>query len=382
MKKVSILGSTGSVGKATLEVIRRYPGRFRVVGLATGKNIHLLKEQIEEFRPSVVAVADTEGAERLRREVSGVKVLSGHEGLNEVATHPEVDMVISAISGSAGLIPTYEAIRASKAIGLANKETLVMAGNLVMSEVKRRGVLLIPVDSEHSALFQCLENRDRSTVRRLILTASGGPFRELPEERMRCVTVTEALNHPIWKMGKKITIDSATLMNKALEVIEAHFLFDFPAESIEVVIHPESVVHSLIELADGSLIAHLSVPDMKGPIAYALSYPERLSDVLPGCKLTELRRLSFERPDLQRFPCLGYAYTALRMGGTATTVLNAANEMAVEAFLQGVISFMDIPVIIEEILSAHSPKAIQTLDDVFDADRWARQRFEEVLQRH
>jgi 1-deoxy-D-xylulose-5-phosphate reductoisomerase len=380
MKKVSILGSTGSIGRSTLEVIRKYPNRFEVVALSTGRNIELLLEQIREFRPKIVAVSDHERAETLRTHISDVEVLSGVDGLLSVASFQEADFVVSAISGSAGLLPTLQAIRAGKTIGLANKETLVMAGEIVKRELQLYNSKLIPVDSEHSAIFQCLEGRDLSTVRRLILTASGGPFRELSAEQMNNIGVADALNHPTWNMGKKITIDSATLMNKGLEVIEAHFLFDVSPDAIEVIIHPQSIVHSLVEFIDGSILAQLSIPDMKGPIAYALSYPERLESILQECSLTEIGTLIFEEPDIHRFPCLGYAYEALRLGGTAPTVLNAANEMAVDAFLRGIIPFVKIPVIIEKILHAHTPQSINTLEDVLEADRWARRKFNEIVE--
>ncbi len=379
MRKVTVLGSTGSIGTAALEVIRKYPGRFRVVGLTSGRNIDLLEKQIEEFDPLVVAVADGAEAERLRLRTVGREILSGPEGIRDVAAHPEADFVLSAISGSAGLLPTMAAIREGKIIGLANKETLVMAGPLVREAVARYGSELIPVDSEHSAIFQCMRGHERSDVRRLVLTASGGPFRGLRMEDFKDIKPEDALNHPTWRMGKKITIDSATLMNKGLEVIEAHYLFDFEPRDIEVIIHPQSIVHSLVEFTDGALMAHLSLPDMKGPISYALSYPERLGGVLGTCRLYELGPLTFERPDVERFPCLGHAYDALRAGGTATAVLNAANEMAVEAFVEGHITFQQIPVIIGKTLDAHEPVPLTDMETVVEADSWARKKFRELL---
>jgi len=378
MKNITILGSTGSIGTATLEVIRRYPDRFRVVGLTTGRNIGLFRRQIEEFRPHVVAMADDAGAAQLRETTASVEILSGPDGIRRVAAYHGADFVLSAISGSAGLLPTLSAVMEGKTIGLANKETLVMAGPLVNKAVAEHGATLIPVDSEHSAIFQCMHGHKRSDIKRLILTASGGPFHGRKTEDLGDIRPEEALNHPTWQMGKKISIDSATLMNKGLEVIEAHYLFGFAPRDIDVVIHPQSIVHSFVEFIDGALIAHLSRPDMKGPIAYALSYPERLEGVLAPCRLHELGVLTFEMPDLERFPCLGYAYDALDAGGTATAVLNAANEMAVEAFIEGRITFHQIPVIIKKMLDAHKPVPLDDIETVLSADGWARRMFREV----
>ncbi|MEC4684540.1 MAG: 1-deoxy-D-xylulose-5-phosphate reductoisomerase [Nitrospirota bacterium] len=379
MKNITILGSTGSIGTATLEVIRRYPDRFRVVGLTAGRNIELFQRQIEEFRPLVAAVADDAEAGRLRENTGFREVLSGPEGIQEVAAYPGADFVLSAISGSAGLLPTLSAIMEGKTVGLANKETLVMAGPLVNEAVAKYGARLIPVDSEHSAIFQCMHGYNSSDIRRLILTASGGPFHGRKADDLREIKPEEALNHPTWQMGKKITIDSATLMNKGLEVIEAHYLFGFASHDIDVIIHPQSIVHSLVEFLDGALIAHMSHPDMKGPIAYALSYPERLEGVLAPCHLYELGALTFERPDIERFPCLRYAYEALNAGGTTTAVLNAANEMAVEAFMEGRITFHQIPVIIEKVLNAHEPVSLKDIETVMLADEWARRKFRELV---
>ncbi len=380
MKNITVLGSTGSIGTAALEVIRRYPDRFRVVGLAAGRNIELFQRQIEEFRPHVAAVADEAEAGKLRENTGLVDILSGPGGMQDVAAYPGADFVLSAISGSAGLLPTLSAIMEGKTVGLANKETLVMAGPLVNEAIAKYGARLIPVDSEHSAIFQCMHGYDSSDIRRLILTASGGPFHGRKSDDLRDIKPEEALNHPTWQMGKKITIDSATLMNKGLEVIEAHYLFGFAPQLIDVIIHPQSIVHSLVEFLDGALIAHMSHPDMKGPIAYALSYPERLEGVLAPCHLYELGSLTFERPNIKRFPCLGYAYEALNAGGTATAVLNAVNEMAVEAFVEGRITFHQIPVIIERVLNAHEPVSLKDIETVIRADDWARRKFRELVE--
>jgi len=381
MKKVTILGSTGSIGRSALDVIRQYPDRFKVVGLAAGRNISLLKDQIEEFRPEVVALSDADSVVKLKEIVKIERVFSGPEGVQEVAAYPDADFVLSAISGSAGLLPTFAAIKAGKTIGIANKETLVMAGSLVNEAVKEYGASLLPVDSEHSALFQCMHGHNISEINRLILTASGGPFREKSMKALKEVGPDEALSHPTWQMGDKITIDSATLMNKGLEVIEAHYLFGFTSEGIEVVIHPQSIIHSLVEFRDGTMIAHLSNPDMRSPIAYALSYPERLDGVLKKCNLYAIGSLTFEEPDMERFPCLRLAYEALDMGGTATAVLNAANEMAVAEFLKRNISFTQIPLLIERVLESHRPEPLNDMETVQRADSWAREKFMEALGR-
>lgn len=378
MKNIAVLGSTGSIGRATLDLVRSFPGRFRVVGLTAWENVSLLKEQVDEFNPSLVAIAGREDP-----AFSGAvacEVLYGIGGIQEVAAHPDVDFVLSAISGAAGLLPTMAAIYEGKTIGLANKETLVMAGNVVNREVLRCGARILPVDSEHSAIFQCLQGQRRSDVKRIILTASGGPFHDMGVDELRDVTPEEALKHPTWKMGKKITIDSATLMNKGLEVIEAHFLFGLDPGRIEVVIHPQSVIHSIVEFRDGSMIAQLSLPDMKGPIAYALSYPDRLDNVVRNCSLHEVGTLTFGKPDTERFPCLGLAYDSLTMGGTAPTVLNASNEVAVGAFIRGIIPFAGIPVIIKKVLGVHDAVAAEDIDTVLWADDWARKKTEELLK--
>ncbi len=377
MKKVVILGSTGSIGRSTLNVIRMFPDRFKVVGLTAGSNLDLLNEQIEEFSPEVVAVS--EGADNLKNK-KNTRVLAGMSGICEVASSYDADIVISAISGSAGLLPTLSAIQSGKTVGLANKETMVMAGDLVLREAARTGAKLIPVDSEHSAIFQCLQGHPRKEVRRVILTASGGPFRGKSLASLEDVKPEDALAHPTWNMGRKITIDSATLMNKGLEVIEAYYLFGFSPDQIDVVIHPESIVHSFVEFHDGMMLAQVSVPDMKGPIAYALSYPERLNGIIRECNLPELGTLTFQKPQNDVFPCLDLAYQALRKGGSAPLILNAANEVAVAGFLDGVISFNQIPVIINKVMDSLTPGMVSGIDEVLNLDKEARKRAEEFVR--
>ncbi len=379
-KRVVILGCTGSVGTSALEVVRRFKDRFEVLALGAGSNVDAIVAQAREFSPRFVCLYDHNAANQLRAILQDTEVLSGIDGLKQIAVLEEADFVLAAISGSAGLLPTFEAIKAGKTIGLANKETLVMAGEIVMATAAQTGSTLIPVDSEHNAIFQCLEGKEPSTVQRIFLTASGGPFRKTPAEQLHQVTPSQALNHPTWTMGKKITIDSATLMNKGLEVIEAHHLFSLSPDKIKVLIHPQSIVHSIVEFIDGGMIAQMSVPDMKGPIGHAMAWPERLPGVLPRCNLVEIGGLEFEAPDTERFPCLALAYEALKMGGTAPAVLNAANEMAVDAFLQDRISFVDIPVIIEKVLSVHEPGPVLSIEAVLEADRWARTKFREILE--
>ncbi|MFQ6673070.1 MAG: 1-deoxy-D-xylulose-5-phosphate reductoisomerase [Candidatus Tectimicrobiota bacterium] len=373
-RPLAILGSTGSIGASTLDVVAAHPEEFPVAGLAAGGNVELMAQQIVQYRPKLVALSDEEAAERLRERVRGwgVEVRGGPEGVCEVATMEDVATVVAAIVGAQGLVPTLEAIRAGKTVALANKEILVCAGALVVQEAAGRADL-VPIDSEHSAIFQCLAGEDRSAVRRLILTGSGGPFHGRSLEEMATVTAQEALAHPNWEMGPKVTVDSATLMNKGLEVIEAHWLFGLPPERIEVVIHRQSIVHSLVEFVDGSLLAQLGPSDMRPPIAYALSYPRRLASSQPSLSLVDIGQLSFERPDEGTFPCLGYAYEALSRGGTMPAVLNAANEVAVQAFLEGAIGFLDIPRLIRAAMDRHEPQAVTRLEVVLEADRWARQ---------
>ncbi len=351
-----------------------------MAGLAAGGNVELMVGQIAEHQPKLVALSDEEAADRLREQVRGtnVAVRGGPEGVLEVATMEGAETVVAAIVGAQGLLPTLEAIRAGKTVALANKEILVCAGALVVSEAAGRGNL-IPIDSEHSAIFQCLAGQDRSAVRRIILTGSGGPFRGSSPEEMAGVKAQEALNHPTWEMGPKVTIDSATLMNKGLEVIEAHWLFGLPPERIEVVIHRQSIVHSLVEFTDGSMLAQLGPTDMRLPIAYALSYPRRMALNQPSLSLVEIGQLSFEQPDEEAFPCLKYAYEALERGGTLPAVLNAANEVAVQAFLEGAIGFLDIPRLIRAAMDGHQPKPVTSLDVVMEADRWARRLTHEAV---
>ncbi|MBF0539106.1 MAG: 1-deoxy-D-xylulose-5-phosphate reductoisomerase [Nitrospirae bacterium] len=389
MKHISILGSTGSIGKSALSFIGKHRDRFKVVGLTANSSIETLKQQIIEFRPEVVAVVQQDAARELSRWVTQmpdatpdtppVQVLTGQEGCCDVAAYSKAEFVISAIVGSSGLRPTLAAIRANKHIGLANKETLVMAGSIVMAEVKRHNVNLFPVDSEHSAIFQCLEGYNVNDVNRLILTASGGPFFGKTTLELQDVSVEEALKHPSWSMGSKITVDSATLMNKGLEVIEAHHLFGFDHDRIDVLVHPQSIVHSLVEFNDGAMLAQLSLPDMRGPIAYALSYPERVPGVLNRCRLEEIRSLNFYPPDKETFPCLSYAYDALREGGTMPAALNAANEAVVELFLVNAIRFNQIPAIINDVMSRHKTVACDDLEVIFEVDRWARSTVAELI---
>jgi 1-deoxy-D-xylulose-5-phosphate reductoisomerase len=381
MKNLAILGSTGSIGVSTLDIVAAHPDRFRVVSLSAGNNLDRLEEQIRRFRPRIVSVVQPEAARDLRQRLGSdaPEVVSGVEGLIACSTHGQVEMVLSAIVGAAGLVPTMAAIESGKDIALANKETLVTAGPLVMEAVARQGVKLYPVDSEHSAIFQSLEGHRRSDVRRLILTASGGPFRNRPLSELGRVTPEDALAHPNWSMGRKISIDSATMMNKGLEIIEACWLFDLPPEKVAVHIHPQSIVHSMVEYIDGAVIAQLGIPDMKTPIAYALSYPDRLPLDLPPLDLCALKTLTFEEPDQEKFPCLALAYRAARTGGTAPAVLNAANEVAVEAFLLGRIGFLDIAAVIRRVLDRHSPLELEHIDTALRADRWGRQEARLVI---
>ncbi len=381
MKSIAVLGATGSIGVSTLQVVQEFPERFRVAALTGGRNIDLLREQALCHRPDCVAVLTEPDAEALRRQLAGedIEVLSGVEGLIHCATLASVDLVVAAIVGAAGLVPTMAAVCADKDIALANKETLVMAGGLIMKEVRRRRIRLLPVDSEHSAIFQALSGQRREDVKRLILTASGGPFRDLDQNALRKVTPAAALAHPNWAMGRKISIDSATLMNKGLEVIEAHWLFAMPASMIDVHIHPESIVHSMVEYIDGSVIAQMGIPNMKTPIACALSWPERLPLAQQPLDLCALSTLRFSRPDSIRFPCLQLAYTALAAGGTMPAVMNAANEVAVAAFLGHRLAFVDIARVIGRVMDLHQLQPVQTVEGVLQADRWGRQQAQELI---
>ena len=381
MKRLAILGSTGSIGCSALAVVDAHRDKLQVVSLAAGDNDARLAEQIEKYRPDAVAMATGDAVDRLR--ASGVRlpiVGTGTPGLIAVATHPHVDIVLCASSGTAGLEAVLAAIEAGKTIALANKEVLVMAGALVTAAARIHGVTILPVDSEHNAIHQCLHGRDVREIRRLILTASGGPFRDYGRDALERVTPEAALRHPTWQMGRKITIDSATLMNKGLEVIEAHWLFGVSADQIDVVIHPQSVVHSMVELTDGSIIAQLGVTDMRLPIQYACSYPDRWSAPLPSLDLARCGRLDFLEPAHDRFPALGLAYRAMRAGGSVPVVLNAANEVAVETFLEGKLGFMAIPRVIEKTMDAHELVDVDTLRVVRSVDAWARQHAVEVAR--
>jgi 1-deoxy-D-xylulose-5-phosphate reductoisomerase len=384
MKRIGILGSTGSIGRSALDFIGRHRDAFRVTVLTAGKNIALLEKQIHAFLPEIVAVADRSAAGELQKRIgkkraSSLAILSGQDGVAEAAAYKRSDFVLSAIVGAAGLMPTLAAIRAGKTIGLANKEALVMAGRIVMREAKKYGSKILPVDSEHSAVFQCIEGHRRSDVRRIILTASGGPFAGRQKGELKDITPEDALRHPSWKMGKKITIDSATLMNKGFEVIEAHHLFGLPSQGIDVIVHPQSIVHSIVEFNDRSCIAQMSMPDMKGPISYALTYPGRFGDVVSGLSLHEIGSLTFKKPQHRCFPCLSYAYKALEAGGTMPSVLNAANEVAVEAFLNREIQFTEIPVVIRKTMDLHTVRTDKNLNAILDADRWAREKAKGIV---
>lgn len=382
MKTIAILGSTGSVGATTLDIVNRFPERFRVVAMAAGHNVELLAEQVRRFDPELVSVATPQLARELASRVKPKRpqILSGSEGAVEVATHPRAQLVMSALVGALGLRPTLAAIRSGKDIAFANKEVLVVAGELITRAVRDSGVRLLPVDSEHNAVFQCLQDRPKSTVKRVILTASGGPFRQWPAERFEWITVEDALKHPTWRMGNKITIDSATLMNKGLEVIEAHWLFDLDADQISVVIHPQSVIHSMVEMVDGSVIAELAVADMAIPIAFALAYPERLELAhLKRLSLIDHVNLGFEEPDLTRFPCLRLGYEALHAGGTMPACLNAANEELVAGFLGGQARFVDIPSHLETVMHRHRNYEAYSLEDLLETDQWARSLARELM---
>ncbi|MGA9755905.1 MAG: 1-deoxy-D-xylulose-5-phosphate reductoisomerase [Desulfobaccales bacterium] len=375
MKSLAILGSTGSIGQSTLAVVAEHPDEFTVAGLAAGQNVKVLADQIRQFRPARVSVQSEAVAAHLRELVpadAAPEILWGRAGVREVAVASGAELVVSAMVGAVGLEPTLAAIDAGLTVALANKETLVAAGSLVMAAAAKRGVPIIPVDSEHSAIFQALHGQRREDIRRLWLTASGGPFRTWDLDQLRRATAAQALKHPNWSMGPKITIDSATMMNKALEVIEAAVLFGLPVDQVGVYIHPQSIVHSLVDFVDGSVLAQLGVPDMRLPIAYALTYPRRLPLNSPPLDLCQVGQLTFEAPDTTRFPGLALGYAAARAGGTMPAVLNAANEMAVAAFLQGQITFMDIPRTVSATMDAHQHQPLENLEQVLAVNRWAR----------
>ena len=381
MRSLSILGSTGSIGLSTLDVVRQHPEKFTIAGLAVGQDVVKLAEQIKEFRPKAVSVRNEEAAKALSTLLGEYKpeIYHGSEGAATIAAAEGCDMVVSAIVGAAGLVPTVNAIKAGKHIALANKEVLVVAGQLVSDLVKKYKVELLPVDSEHSAIFQSLEGHRSEDVERIILTASGGPFRNTPAEELKHVRPEQALKHPQWSMGAKITIDSATMMNKGLEVIEAHWLFNMPAEKIGVVVHPQSIIHSMVEYIDGCVIAQLGAPDMRAPIAYALAWPARCPSGIQKLDLTKIGKLTFEEPDMVRFPALRLAFDALKAGRTYPAVLNAANEIAVAAFLDKKIGFTDIAATVEKTMQTHDPYNPVELEDYLQADRWARDTAKKLI---
>jgi 1-deoxy-D-xylulose-5-phosphate reductoisomerase len=384
MKNLSILGSTGSIGRNALEIVAMFPERFTVKALAAKDNISLLAGQVEKFSPDIAVVFDETRAVELKHLIpsgSRVEIMYGQDGYRTAATYDSVDMVVTAVVGAAGLIPTLAAIEAGKNIALANKETLVMAGEMVIKMAARNRVKIIPIDSEHSAIFQCIAGNRRQDLDKILLTASGGPFLNRPENEFVKIKPRDALNHPIWQMGKKVSIDSATLMNKGLEVIEAKCLFGISQEMIEVLIHPQSVIHSMVSFKDGAVMAQLGIPDMKGAIAYALSYPERLALEQPLPDFAGIGSLTFEHPDLNKFPCLDLAYQACQAGETLPAVLNAANEMAVQAFLKQRVPFVKIPEVIGKTMESHTVVTNPTFNDIIDSDRWAREQARNFIDR-
>lgn len=383
MKQLTILGSTGSIGCNALEIVKALPEKFSIKALAAGHNIQLLAEQIGQFHPEVAVVlnADTaSGLEKLIPKQQGLDIMWGQEGYSRAATHESVDLVVSAMVGAAGLMPTLEAIDAGKHIALANKEALVIAGDIVMRRARNRGVNILPIDSEHSAVFQCVSGHRMEEVDKIFLTASGGPFLNKPAQDFPSIQPDDALNHPTWQMGRKITIDSATLMNKGLEVLEATHLFGISEESIDILIHPQSIVHSMVSFNDGSTLAQLGIPDMKGAIAYAMSHPDRYPIGQPLPDFPRMGDLTFDAPDFDKFPCLSLAYEASRVGGTLPAVLNAANEVAVHAFLKRHLSFDGIPRTIQQVMAQHSPISNPALEDILEADGWARKKAAEKVQ--
>jgi len=384
MKRISILGSTGSIGRSTLSVVESYPERFRVIALAAGRNVDVAFEQAQRWKPRLVSVAAEADAETLRARLKpagldAIEVVHGPAGTVSVATHPEADFVVSAIVGVAGLEATYEAVRAGKTVGLANKECLVAAGELITAEARRQGKPLLPIDSEHNAIHQCLRGGRMDEVQQIWLTASGGPFLHTPKSQFSTITVEQALNHPTWKMGRRITIDSATLMNKGFEVIEACRLFNLPPSRVQVIVHPQSTIHSMVEFVDGSILAQFSVTDMRLPILYALTYPERVASDM-RFQVMDLRHLEFEPPDMGKFPCLGLAYEAAEAGGAKTVALNAADEVAVAAFLDGCIRFTEIPAIIKMVLAETKVGKLESISKVLAADAEARRIAHEKVE--
>ena len=380
MKKISLLGSTGSIGTNVLDVIERNPEKFQILGMSAGSNVDLFAKQIRKFKPRVVALFDTKKIPILKERIADldIEILSGEEGSVAVATLPEADMVVSGVMGSAGLLPAIHALKSGKNLALANKETLVIAGELVLREAQKTNSQIIPIDSEHSAIFQALNGEKKERIKKIILTASGGPFRTFSFDQMEAVTVKDALNHPNWDMGAKITIDSSTMMNKGLEYIEAKWLFGV-STPVEIIVHAQSIIHSMIEFVDTSIIAQLGIPDMRVPIAYALSYPDRFECDLPSLDLATMGNLTFEPPDFERFPCLRLAIDAMEIGKTMPAVLNAANEIAVQAFLEELISYKDIAELIHMVMQNHNPSPLKELQDVLIADRWAREETKKLV---
>jgi len=376
-KKIVILGSTGSIGQQTLEVVQKFSNEFEVVGLSGWENTRLLKEQISFFKPKVVVVKNEDTAKRLRKELNNlnnIKILWGIDGLIKISILEDIDITVVAITGIASLIPTFEAVKRGKKVALASKEAMVAAGELLIKEAKTRNAKILPIDSEHSAILQCLKNEQKDCVEKIILTASGGALYNFTETALNNVTVEDALNHPTWKMGKKVTIDSATLMNKGLEVIEAKWFFDIPANKIEVVIHPQSYIHSMVQFIDGTILAQIGEHDMKIPIQYALFHPNRIGNNFSRLELTKVGQLTFKKPNFNKFPCIKLAYQALELGGTMPAVLNGANEIAVNAFLNSQIKFTAIPQIIQDTMKEHKINHSPDINDILDADYWAREK--------
>ncbi|MGA1823192.1 MAG: 1-deoxy-D-xylulose-5-phosphate reductoisomerase [bacterium] len=384
-KKITVLGSTGSIGCSTLDVVRSIKDEIQVTAMSAGKNMELFARQIQEFRPEVVSVFGEKERRDLKNRLNGylekLEIMEGREGLKVVSTYPHSHLVISAICGAAGLWPTYWAVCAGKKIALSNKESLVMAGNIIMNKARQKGAQILPIDSEHEAIYQCLRGRDKDDLKKIILTASGGPFWEMPIEHMKNISASQALNHPVWEMGQKVTIDSATMMNKGLEIIEAKWLFNVSAAQIEIIIHPQCIIHSMVEYRDGSLMALLSQPDMRFPIARAIAHPHSPTINLPLLNLTSVGELKFYKPDFIKFHCLRLAYEALESGDSSLIVLNAANELAVFSFCEERINFLDIPKIIEVCLHAHTSKPIINIEDAFEIDRWARNCAQQIIDK-
>ncbi|MBU4345990.1 MAG: 1-deoxy-D-xylulose-5-phosphate reductoisomerase [Candidatus Omnitrophica bacterium] len=382
MKNITILGSTGSIGQNTLQVIKQFPDRFSIVGLSANSNIDILYQQIKEFHPRFVCVRDQKAAVNLKPKISPkIKLFMGEDGLEELVGQKRTDEIVLAISGSGGLPPLLKAIESEKTIILANKEALVMAGSIIMNKSGKKKVKIIPIDSEQSAIWQCLDGQDKERLKNIYLTASGGPFREKNKKDLQNISIAQVLRHPKWKMGKKISVDSATLMNKGLEVLETMFLFDVELDKIKILIHPQAIIHSMVEFIDGVILAQLSVTDMRIPIQYALSYPERLPTALPGIDFFKLKELKFEKPDFKKFPCLALAYRAASEAGTMPAVLNAANEASVDEFLKGRLEFISIPEVIERVLNRHKNIKQPGLGDILEADNWAREEALRVVNR-